>query len=62
MALLVVGWAVAKGYTAEQRADQVDTRLQVHAAAQDARLDAIAATLVRIDATQQRMFNALVGE
>lgn len=59
--ILVAGWAVTAGYTAEKRAGEVDTRLQVHEGKQERDEQHLRHTLVRIEDMQKRVFDKVVN-
>lgn len=61
MGAVVVGLAYSKGDTAEKRAGEVDTRLQVHEGKQERDEQHLRETLVRIEDMQTRVFDKVVN-
>ncbi len=61
LVMTAVVWAVTAGHTAEKRADQVDTRLQVHEGKQETHERHLHETLERIEQVQQRIFDKVVN-
>ena len=60
LVIVVGGWAVTAGYTAEKRAGQVDARMNVHEARQEERDQALNDTLTDIKVMQERIFDTIV--
>ena len=61
MGAFLVTWAVTKGYTAEKRASQVDTKLQVHEAAQKTHEKHLHATPDRLENMQERILDKVAN-